>query len=227
MVKQFYRQGLTEKMIERPVVLYCNKMKHTKERILTRGLDLLARDGFAGITLGVLAEQAGVSKSGLFAHFGSKEELQLCLLEKMTQVGASTFVAPAMLQPQGLPRLKAAFKGWLGWTQKAGLHGGCPVAAGMFELDDADLNDPLRQRLLAMEERWRGFLMQLTGEAIETGDLKGDLEVDQFVWELCGIYLNHHVSYRFIQDPLANERAMTAFTALVDRSSKRQLRRRS
>ena len=194
-------------------------MKDTKERALSAGLDLLARDGLNGITLGVLAERVGMSKSGLFAHFGSKEEVQISLLEKMTQVGASTFVGPAMLQPQGLPRLMAVFKGWLGWTEKAGLHGGCPVAAGMFELDDVSLDDPVRQRLLAMEKNWRGFLSQLTLESIETGDLNSHLDADQFVWELCAIYLNHHVSYRFIRDPLANDRAWTAFAALLDRSS--------
>ena len=193
-------------------------MKNTKERILAGGLDLLTREGFAGVTLGLLAEQAGMSKSGLFAHFGSKEEVQLGLLGKMTEVGAATFVAPAMEQPAGLPRLEAVFKGWLGWTEKAGLRGGCPVAAGMFELDDADLNNPVRQRLALLEESWRTLLKQLASEAISTGELNANLDLDQFVWEMCGIYLNHHVSYRFIRDPQANERAITAFSALVRRS---------
>jgi AcrR family transcriptional regulator len=194
-------------------------MKNTKERILAGGLDLLTREGFAGVTLGLLADEAGMSKSGLFAHFGSKEEVQLGLLEKMTEVGAATFVGTAMAQPVGLPRLEAVFKGWLRWTEKAGLRGGCPVAAGMFELDDADLNDPIRQRLAFLEERWRALLRQLASEAVSTGQLKPNLDLDQFVWEMCGIYLNHHVSYRFIRDPQANERAMIAFSGLLERSS--------
>ena len=194
-------------------------MNNTRQRILAGGLDLLSQSGFAGITLSVLAEKSGMSKSGLFAHFGSKEEVQLSLLEKMTEVGASTFLVPAMQHPQGLPRLKAVFTGWLGWTERAGLHGGCPVAAGMFEFDDADLNHPVRKRLEAMEQAWRSLLAQLTLEAIDAGDLSPSLDVDQFVWEVCGIYLNHHVSHRFIRDPMALQRASTAFSSLLNRSS--------
>ena len=197
-------------------------VKATRDRILTEGLDLLAHQGFAGVTLGVLAERAGMSKSGLFAHFGSKQEVELGLLEKMTEVGAAALIAPAMRGQPGLPRLRAVFTGWLGWSEKAGLHGGCPVAAGMFELDDAAPDDPVRRRLLAMEEQWRGFLRQLTIEAVEAGDLRPALDVDQFVWELCGIYLNHHVSYRFLRDPLADGRALRAFDDLLARSSTKE-----
>ena len=194
---------------------------------MKEGLDLLTRSGFAGVTLGMLAEQTGMSKSGLFAHFGSKEEIQLGLLEKMASVGAATFVDPAMLKPRGLARLRAVVEGWFGWTEKAGLHGGCPVAAGMFELDDVDQSDPVRQRLLDMESKWRAFLVHLTTEAVVAGELRSDLEVDQFVWELCAIYLNHHASFRFIRDPLATERALRAFSALVDRSqSEKRLNQR-
>ena len=185
---------------------------------MTHGLDLLTQSGFSGVSLGDLARQAGMSKSGLFAHFGSKQDVQLGLLEKMTAAGAAAFVAPAMQQPPGLPRLRAVVQGWLGWTKKAGLPGGCPVAAGMFELDDADESDPVRRRLAAMEQRWRLLLTQLTAEAVETGELRGGLDVEQFVWELCGIYLSHHASQRFLRDPQADDRALRAFEALLDRS---------
>src|SRR6266702_2604763 len=109
----------------------------TKERILSEGVDLLSRDGFAGITLGVLSQKTGLSKSGLFAHFKSKDAVQLELLEETTRIGFLSFVQPAMKSAPGLVRLHAVVEGWLGWTEKAGLAGGCPVAAGLFELDDA------------------------------------------------------------------------------------------
>lgn len=193
-------------------------MKDTKERILAEGLDLLTQVGFSGVTLGVLAQRTGMSKSGLFAHFGSKEGIQLGLLEEILRVGASTFIAPAMRNPPGLSRLRGIVTGWLGWTERAGLHGGCPIAAGLFEFDDADESDPVRVRLLTTEEHWRNFLAGTVAEAVETGELRADLDVDQFVWELCGIYLNHHVSHRFIKDPIATERAHIAFEALLKRS---------
>jgi AcrR family transcriptional regulator len=193
-------------------------MKETKDRIVAEGLDLLTRGGLAGVTLGVLAAQTGLSKSGLFAHFGSKTEVQLRLLDVTAETAKTTVVEPAMRAAEGLPRLRAVFERWLGWTEKAGLGGGCPVTGGFFEFDDAADDDPVRQRLVAMEAEWRAFLAGLTTAAVKTGELRAGLDVDQFVWELCGIYLNHHVSYRFVRDSLATKRALTAFAALVNRS---------
>src|SRR5260221_10428258 len=112
-------------------------MKDTKDRIIAEGLDLLTRNGFAGVTLGVLAQQTGMSKSGLFAHFGSKSEVQLRLLDESMQVATTTIFEPAMKSAVGLPRIRAVFERWLGWTAKAGLHGGCPIVGGFFEFDDA------------------------------------------------------------------------------------------
>src|SRR5262245_55568905 len=111
-------------------------MKERKQRIVADGLGLLTRTGFGGVTLGVLASQTGLSKSGLFAHFGSKTEVQLRLLDEAVQVSKVTIIEPGMSAPEGLPRLRAVFERWLGWTEKAGLGGGCPVAGGFFELDD-------------------------------------------------------------------------------------------
>ena len=186
----------------------------TRERILHEGLNLMSTAGIGGVTLGVLAEKTGMSKSGLFAHFGSKEEVQLGLLDQMAATAQRVVVAPAMLVPEGLKRLKAIVHNWLGWTAKAGLSGGCPIAAGMFELDD--LESPVRRRLLALESNWRGFLNVLTKAAVEQGELRSDLDTEQFVWELCGIYLSHHASFRFVRDPDADTRARRAFDRLLD-----------
>jgi AcrR family transcriptional regulator len=193
-------------------------MNETRKRIVAEGLDLLARSGFAGVTLGVLATQTGLSKSGLFAHFGSKTEVQLRLLDETAETARKTVVEPAMKAAEGLPRLRAVVERWLGWSEKAGLGGGCPVTGGFFEFDDAPDEDPVRQRLIAMEAEWRAFLSELAAAAVKAGELRKGLDVDQFVWELCGIYLSHHVSYRFADDPLATKRAHTAFAELVNRS---------
>ena len=112
-----------------------------------------------------------------------------------------------MKAAEGLPRLRAVFERWLAWTEKAGLGGGCPIAGGFFELDDAADDDPVRQRLMALEAEWRAFLAMLTIAAVKSGDLRAGLDINQFVWELCAIYLNHHVWSRFIHDPLATRRA--------------------
>ena len=193
-----------------------NRALSTRERILQHGLLAMSKSGLAGVTLGTLAERVGMSKSGLFAHFRSIDEVQISLLRHATQVAEETVVIPAMQSPEGLPRLKALIQNWLGWSAKAGLEGGCPVAAGMFELDDVE--GPVRDEVLTLERRWRELLAGLVLQAMERGELRADLDVPQFVWELCGIYLSHHASLRFVRDPDADRRADTAIEALLERA---------
>ena len=176
----------------------------------------MSQAGLDGVTLGVLADQVGMSKSGLFAHFRSKEEVQIRLLEHTGELAAAQMIVPAMKAEQGLPRLKALVNNWFGWSQKAGLPGGCPVAAGLFEYDDVE--GAVRDKILEIESAWRGLLTQLVREAIECGHFAKRLDVDQFVWELCGIYLSHHAAQRFLRSPEADRRAQTAFAALLERA---------
>ncbi|MBZ9751116.1 TetR/AcrR family transcriptional regulator [Deinococcus sp. HMF7604] len=184
--------------------------------LLRQGLDLVTVHGFAGVSLGMLAEHTGRSKSGLFAHFGSKEDLQLGLLDQTSREFEAAVLEGALREAPGLPRLERAARLWLGWPARAGLTGGCPVAAGLFELDDQP--GPLRDRLLNTEREWRALLATWTREAVTLGQLRPDLDPEQFVWELCGLYLAHHVSRRFVQDEAADERAERALSALLARS---------
>lgn len=177
----------------------------------------MSQSGLEGVTLGVLADQVGMSKSGLFAHFRSKEEVQISLLEHTAAVGAAHIIAPSMKEPEGLPRLKALVKNWFGWAPRAGLPGGCPVAAGLFEFDD--VQSPVRDKILQMEAEWRGLLTKTVAEARTLGHLRVDLDIAQFVWELCGIYLSHHAAQRFLKSPDADRRAQTAFQALLERAA--------
>lgn len=193
------------------------KLHETRERLLQQGLSLMSEEGMAGVTLGQLAERVGMSKSGVFAHFRSKDEVQIMLLDHAAQVAAPVVVEPAMAAPEGRPRLEAVFRNWIGWSRRAGLPGGCPVAAAMFELDDVE--GPVREKVVAMEAEWRGFLAGLVRRAVELGHFRDDLDVEQFVWELFGIYLSHHAAQRFLRRPDADDRALTAFHSLIDRSS--------
>jgi AcrR family transcriptional regulator len=188
----------------------------TRERILRHGLALMSRSGLSGVTLGVLADQVGISKSGLFAHFRSKEDVQLELLDHMAAFAAEHVMGPSMTASEGLPRLRALVRDWFGWAQRAGLPGGCPVAAGLFEFDDVE--GSVRNRILEMEAAWRRTLIELVRRAVDLGHLRRDLDVDQFVWELCGIYLGHHAAHRFLRATDADTRAQTAFEALVGRA---------
>jgi AcrR family transcriptional regulator len=191
--------------------------RSTRERILDCGIALASQAGLEGVTLGVLASEVGMSKSGLFAHFRSKEAVQLSLLEHSRNFARATVIEPAMKEAEGLPRLKALAANWFGWASRAGLPGGCPVAAGMFEYDDVE--GPVREKIKQMEAQWRDLLSSLTVQAVQHRHLRSDLDVGQFVWELCGIYLSHHASARFLRSPDADRRARTAFEALLQRAA--------
>src|SRR6202158_2786559 len=193
-----------------------NPEPSTRERILDHGLALRSQSGLGGVTLGVLAEQVGMSKSGLFAHFRSKEDVQIELLSHTAEFAGAHVVAPSMTAGEGLPRLRALVRNWFGWADRAGLPGGCPVAAGLFEFDDVE--GRVRNKILEMEGQWRRLLTELVRRAVESGHLRRDLDVEQFVWELSGIYLGHHAAHRFLRAADADSRAQTAFQALVDRA---------
>jgi AcrR family transcriptional regulator len=188
----------------------------TRERILEQGLALMSQSGLGGVTLGVLAGQTGMSKSGLFAHFRSKQDVQVKLLEYMARLANERVVEPAMKAPEGLPRLRALVSNWFGWAQRAGLPGGCPVAAGLFEFDDVE--SPVRDKILELESHWRELLTELVARAVSQGHLRRGLDKSQFVWELCGIYLSHHAAHRFLRAADAGRRANIAFESLVRRS---------
>ena len=192
------------------------KASPTRARIVDQGLDLLSQGGLAGVTLGGLAQRVGMSKSGLFAHFKSKEAVQIALLDQSAALADEVVVRPALEAPPGLARLCALVRLWLGWPARAGLSGGCPIAAALFELDD--LEGAVRRRAQELEAMWRSFLTLLVRQAIDAGDFRRDLDADQFVFELCGLYLSHHVSRRFLGDPRADARAADAFDALVARA---------
>ena len=187
-----------------------------RDRILVSGSNLLSHAGLSGVTLAALAHQAGMSKSGIFAHFKSKNDLQIQLLDRTAQIAQEHVVAPAFQVEEGLPRLLALVKRWMGWTRHAGLEGGCAVAAGMFELDDQ--SGPVRDKLLLLEEFWRNLLVDLTKRAVELQHLREGVDVEQFVWEICGIYLSHHISLRFLNDPQADTRAARALDGLIERA---------
>jgi AcrR family transcriptional regulator len=188
----------------------------TRDKILRQGLALMSQAGLGGVTLGVLAEQVGMSKSGLFAHFRSKEDVQIELLMHTADFAAEHVMRPSMAAGEGLPRLRALMGNWFGWADRAGLPGGCPVAAGLFEYDD--IEGRVRHKILELEASWRRTLIELVRRAVELRHLRDDLDVEQFVWELCGIYLGHHAAHRFLRAADADSRARTAFEALIDRA---------
>ena len=191
------------------------KSSQTKQRLLQTGLDLISVHGLDGVTLGQLATVSGMSKSGLFAHFRSKEQLQMDLLASLSEMALRVIIEPAMQAPSGVRRIRSVMEHWRGWWRRAGLTGGCPIASALFELDDID--GDLRNHAARMERQWREQLGMIVAEAKSLGQISADTDVDQFVWEMCANYLGHHVSSRFLRSVEADTHARLAMDALIDR----------
>jgi AcrR family transcriptional regulator len=184
----------------------------TRERILDQAFRLASRDGLHGLTLGTLSAELGLSKSGLFAHFGSKDELQLQVLQDAIERFREAVVRPAFAAPRGEPRLRALFERWLAWTGDPE-RPGCLLIAASVELDDRP--GPLRELLSESHRRRRELLTKATRLAIEVGHLRADADPEQLAFDLDGIILGYHQSHRLLRDPRAAGHARAAFERLL------------
>ena len=192
-----------------------SKGERTRAAILDEALRLVSKSGLDGLTIGTLAEATGMSKSGLFAHFGSREELLLAVLAHgQAQFGEVVFQA-AMQKPRGLPRLRAMFMNWLAWTESAELPGGCPMIGGAAEFDDKP--GPVRDMLAGGQRTWIETLKRAVRQAIDEGQLARDTDPEQIAFEMFGIALVVHHHRRLLGYKKARERALTALDSLFKR----------
>jgi len=189
------------------------KGERTREAILGRALALATRVGFEGLTIGRLAEELGMSKSGLFAHFKSKEALQVAVLRMAAERFVEEVVKPALAAPRGEPRVRAVFDRWFAWEQSPPLPGGCPFVAATFELDDRP--GPARDYLVQQERDWFDVLSGVARTACQEGDFRRDLDCEQFAHDLNGIMLAYCHAARLMRDPKARARAQAAFEGLL------------
>jgi AcrR family transcriptional regulator len=191
------------------------KGERTRAAILDAGFHIVSKTGLEGLTVGTLAEATGMSKSGLFAHFGSREELLLAVLDRGQQEFVKVVVNPALAKPRGLPRLKALFVEWLGWTESADLPGGCPMIGGAIEFDDQP--GVVRDALATGQRAWIDTLTRATRQAIDQGQLAPDADPEQISFEMFGIALVVHHHRRLLGYDKARSRALAAFDALIER----------
>lgn len=184
----------------------------TKAAILDEAVQIASRVGFGGLSIGQLADRVEMSKSGLFAHFRSKEQLQLQAMERARQRFVDVVIRPALAAPRGIARVRAVFDGWLDWTHQA-LQGGCIFVAAAAELDDQP--GALRDALVRNERDWLEFIATVAGTAVAEGDLRDDLDLEQFAFEVHGVMLAHHHASRLLQDERAETRTRQAFESLL------------
>jgi AcrR family transcriptional regulator len=189
------------------------KGERTRAAILDEGLKLVSKAGLDGLTIGTLAEATGMSKSGLFAHFGSREELLLAVLAHGQEEFVEVVLKPALQQPRGVPRLKAMFVNWLDWTESAELPGGCPMIGGATEFDDKP--GPVRDMLASGQRAWIDTLKRAVRQAVEEKQLPPGTDPEQIAFEMFGIALVVHHHRRLLGYPKARARALGALERLI------------
>ncbi len=195
------------------IVQGVSKGEATRERIVSRAFLLAGRDGLDGLSIGALADELKLSKSGLFAHFGSKEELQVAVIDLASGLFAERVMLPAFKAPRGLPRLRSIFEHWVGWATDSRMPGGCFFQQANIELDDR-AGRP-RDVLVEQQKNLIDSLAKTVQLAIDEKHVRPDTDTRQFAFEIEGIIMAFNLYYRLMKDRRAVERARAAFERLV------------
>lgn len=190
------------------------KGEETRQAILLRAFELANVVGVSGLSIGRLAEATGLSKSGLFAHFGSKEALEVAVVEEASRQFVQEVMVPALREPRGEPRVKAMFDRWVVWGARPG---GCFFVGASAELDDRP--GPPRDALVQAIRDWTDALSTAARIAISERHFRSDLDPEQFAFEMYGIMVGGHTYQRFLNEPDATKRMRAAFERLL-RASK-------
>jgi AcrR family transcriptional regulator len=185
----------------------------THRSILDHSVGLASQVGLEGLSIGRLAEDLELSKSGLFAHFQSKEALQIEVLRHAAEQFVDAVIRPALKAPRGEPRLRALFEGWAAWGKGRALPGGCVFVAAATELDDQP--GPARDQLVRTQRDWLDFIAGAVRIAVAEGHFRPETDPAQFAHELYGVMLAWHHAARLMKDPKADRRARTAFESLL------------
>jgi AcrR family transcriptional regulator len=190
------------------------KGEQTRASILAQAAAMASVHGLEGLSIGRLAGRAGLSKSGLFGHFGSKEALQRAVLEFVVEDFKLEVVAAALREATGEARLRRLFENWMAWTENDQRHGGCPLMVASIELDDQP--GELRAYLVSQQESWFDCIRRMAQKAVAEGRFRDRLDTRQFAFEFHSIGLGFNFSRRLLDDPQALSRARNALDHLIE-----------
>lgn len=188
------------------------KGQQTRAAILDAALGLAAQVGLEGLSIGALAEVTGMSKSGVFAHFGSREDLQISVIREYHARFEQEVFHPALKAPRGLPRLRALFANWMQRTSVE-LEAGCIYISGAVEFDDRP--GPVRDALVESVQAWLAAMRRAIEQARDTGHLRSDVDVAQALFEIHGLILALHYEARFLRSPGSLVRAQAGFDNIL------------
>ena len=187
-----------------------SKGEETRQAILGKAFELATVVGVSGLSIGRLAEATGLSKSGLFAHFGSKEALEVAVVEEASRQFIQEVMVPALRQPRGEPRLRALFERWLVWGDRPG---GCFFVGASAELDDRP--GPPRDALVRAQKDWVDELAKAARIAIAEHHFRPDVDPEQFAFELYSLMLGAHLFMRFLREPKSLAQTRHSFERLL------------
>ena len=173
-----------------PAKFRAPKGARTRESILHVAVNLASLEGLQGLTIGRLAEELKMSKSGLFAHFGSKEDLQLATVEMARQIFVEYVIHPALAEPEGVPRLWALCDRWVDHVESRVFAGGCFFTAASFEFDSR--SGPVRDRIVDAMRTWLGILSEAVDRAQKCGHFKSGINADQLAFEIYSLAIGSH-----------------------------------
>jgi len=185
----------------------------TRERLLDTAVREASTVGLEGLSIGGLARDADMSKSGVFAHFGSKEDLQIAVLQAARTCFVDEVMRPAFTAPRGEPRLRALFERWLDWGEGKVVPGGCPFLAASWEFDDRP--GPVRDEIVRVQAELMATLARAAQFAVDVGHFRGDVDVRQVAYELHGIVIAFHLYHRLLRIEESRPRALVAFESLL------------
>jgi len=188
----------------------------TKAAIVDAALGLATQIGLEGLSIGALAEVMQMSKSGVFAHFGSREELQISVVREYHHRFEEEVFYPAMSAPRGLPRLRALFDNWMKRTSVE-IDSGCIYISGAVEFDDRP--GPVRDALASSVNTWLTAMKRAIEIAVAEGHLRADTDAGQMGFEVHALILALHYEARFLRSPESLRRAVAAFNGIVQRYS--------
>jgi AcrR family transcriptional regulator len=191
-----------------------HKGQQTKLAIIDAALGLAAQIGLEGLSIGVLAEVTGMSKSGVFAHFGSREELQISVIREYFARFEQEIFYPAMEEPRGLPRLQALFSNWMKRVTVE-IQSGCIFISGAVDFDDRP--GPVRDALASSVKIWLAAVQRAVVQAKEEGQLAADADEQQVGFEIHCLILGVHYEARFLKTPGSIARANKAFEQILAR----------
>jgi len=196
-----------------PAALKATKGEETRSQILAAAVEQASACGFESLTIGTLAERLGMSKSGLFAHFGSKLDLQVAALDEAARQYTEAVFMPAMKAPRGVKRMRALFENWIAWPQRAQLPGGCPIDAATREYQHQP--GPMRDAIMDRQKMLNRELHKMVQMAVDTGELRADADTDQLVFDFLGIILVFYRAELMIGAEESRRRARIAFDRLL------------